>query len=145
MTEKKTLDFALTRRHAKALDIASLIYTIKDCVEASRAMADIGNDDQYGYYCDEASTYRKELRDRDKKRYTLADINRLLDETVGDCKLEKGDGYFFFTGQYNIPSIYAGTVAELSISEIISEAMKARANYIEWMQFEREWGTLLLS
>ena len=56
-------DFATWREHAKSCDIDALRHIIKDCHNASRAMAD-HNVEKEGFYIDQALTYSEELRNR---------------------------------------------------------------------------------
>ena len=58
---KKILDWKAKEAIAKKLTGAELRYAIVDCIDADRA----GTGD--GYYVDEASVYRKELRNREGK------------------------------------------------------------------------------
>lgn len=55
--------FALWREHAKSAPIESLMFIIKDCIEAAHAMRD-HNPTREGFYMDQASTYRTVLNER---------------------------------------------------------------------------------
>ena len=55
----KTINWELKKSTAKTKTKAELIFAINDCIEAGNAM--IENE---GYYMDEASIYRSELRTR---------------------------------------------------------------------------------
>lgn len=65
------LDWNATCEKAQRMTIEELCYAIKDCIEAGNASWDLerkGNrvDKTQGYYHDEASVYRTELKRREK-------------------------------------------------------------------------------
>jgi len=64
MTEYATpADFANWEAKAKAMTVAQLLYTVKDCQQAEAAMRG-WNPVKEGYYSDQASTYGMELTRR---------------------------------------------------------------------------------
>ena len=64
MTEYATpADFANWEAKAKAMTVACLAYTVKDCQQAEQAMRG-WNPIKEGYYSDQAATYGMELTRR---------------------------------------------------------------------------------
>lgn len=67
----RTLDWTATQEKAHKMTIEALCYAIKDCQEAAEAAWDLERngcrvDKSQGYYHDEASVYRAELKNREE-------------------------------------------------------------------------------